>query len=85
MGRGSSQCLVAGPLTTGKDSCEVQAAPSCRALGSDSDQADLGSAWSIWQWQQPGGCVSRGVRAKIAAMPSSLQTSEVTGAVGCAC
>ena len=29
----------------------VQAAPSCRALGSDSDQEGVGNAWIIWQWQ----------------------------------
>ena len=44
MGRASSQCLVAGPLTMGRACGEVvQVAPSCRALVSGSDpQADLG-------------------------------------------
>ena len=43
MGRASSQCLIAGPLATVKDHRKVaQAAPSCRALGSDSDQAGVG-------------------------------------------
>ena len=41
----------------------AQAALSCRVLGSDSDQACVGAAWSVWQWQQQGGCVSRGVKA----------------------
>ena len=63
MGRASSQCLVAGPLTVAR-TCRkmVQAVPSCRALGSDSDQAGVGNAWSIWQWQQQGRCVPRRVR-----------------------
>ena len=34
-----------------------QVAPSCTILGSGIAQADLGSAWSIWQWQQQDGCV----------------------------
>lgn len=32
----------------------AQAAPRCRVLGSDSDQACVGSAWRIWKWQQQG-------------------------------
>ena len=51
MGRATSQCLVVGLLIVAR-TCRkmVQATPSCRALGSgDEPQADLGSAWSIWQ------------------------------------
>ena len=64
MGRASSQCLVARPLTVSR-SCGkvVQAAPSCRALGSDSDQAGVGYSQSIWQWQQQCRCIPMGVRS----------------------
>ena len=42
MGRAGSQCLVAGPLPLSRTHGKVaQAAPSCRALGSDSDQAGV--------------------------------------------
>ena len=55
MVRVSSQYLVAGLLTVARTSRKVaQVIPSCRALGGDDEtQADLGSAWSIWQrqWQ----------------------------------
>ena len=46
MGRGSSQCLVAGPLTVARTHKEVvQAAPICRVLGSSSDtEASVGSS-----------------------------------------
>ena len=64
MGQASTQCLVAGPLSVARTLRKVaQAAPSCGALGSDSDQACVGGAWSTWQWQQQGGCVPREVRA----------------------
>lgn len=68
----------------------VQAAPSYRVLGSNSDQACVGSAQSVWQWrQQQGGCVLRGMRATmgrcLVALLSFLMTSEVTGAIGGAC
>ena len=65
MGRASSQCLVAGPLTVARTCVKVaQAAPSCSALGSDSDpQAGVGSAQSIWQWQPKVVCLPREVRA----------------------
>ena len=56
MGRASSQCLVTGLLIVAS-TCrnEEQATPSCRALGSGNEpQADLGIAWSIWQWQRQG-------------------------------
>ena len=59
VGRASSQFLVALPLTV-VSTCEkvAQAALSSGALGSGSDfQAGIGSAWSIWQWQQQGVCV----------------------------
>ena len=65
VGMASSQCLVAGPLRVAR-TCRkvVQAAPSCRALGSSSGpQAGVGSTQSISQWQQQGVCVPRGVRA----------------------
>ena len=42
----------------------VQAIPICRAMGSGNEpQADLGDAWSIWQWQCQGVGVPKGVRA----------------------
>ena len=65
MGRASSQCLVGGPLTVARTHRKmVQVAPSCRTLGSGSDpQGSVGGTWSIWQWQQQGMCVPRGVRA----------------------
>ena len=64
MDRASSQCLVAGPLTVARTCGKMApAALSFRALGSDSDQACVGSAWSMKQWQQQGRCVPRGVRA----------------------
>ena len=64
MGWDSHQCLAAGPLTVERTHGKVvHAAPSCRALGHDSEQACVGSTQSIWQWRQQGGCVHRGVRA----------------------
>ena len=58
--RASSQCLVAGPLTVARTCRKVaQATPNCRALGSDTDQACVCGAQSIWLWQQKGGCVPR--------------------------
>ena len=64
MGKTSSQFLVAGPLTVATTRGKVaQAVPSCRALGSDSDQSCVGGSLSPWQWQQQGGCVPRGTRA----------------------
>ena len=65
VGRASSQCLVAGPLTVVRTYGKVaQAAPSFRVMGSGSDpQAGVGSAQSLWQWQQQGMYVPRGVRA----------------------
>ena len=70
----------------------AQAAPSCRVLGIDSDKTCVGAAWIIWQWQQQGGCVYRGVRATSGVGPLQcllllllLLTPEVTGAVGGAC
>ena len=56
MGRASNQCLAAWLLVASR-TCRkaAQATPTCRALGSVNEpQADLGSAWSIWQWQQQG-------------------------------
>jgi len=56
MGRASSQCLAAWLLVASR-TCRkaAQATPTCRALGSGYEpQADLGSAWGIWQWQQQG-------------------------------
>ena len=35
----------------------AHASPTCRVLGSDSDQACVGSAQSVLQWQQQGRCV----------------------------
>ena len=43
----------------------AQAAPSCRVLGSDSDQVCVGAAQSIWHWQQQGVFVPRGVKASM--------------------
>ena len=56
MGRANSQGLVAGPLTVARTCGKVvQAASSCRALGSGNEsQADLGGTQSTWQWQQQG-------------------------------
>ena len=87
MSRASSQCLVTGPLTMSRTCGKVvQGVSSCRALGSDSDQACVGSGQSIWQLQQQGRCVPRGVRATVdgcsVAVPSSLPTSEVSGTAG---
>ena len=67
MGRASSQCLVAGPLTVARTHRKVvQATPSCRALGSGSDlQAGVGGTWSFWQWHWQGVCIPRGVRRTI--------------------
>ena len=62
-GRASSSCLVARLLTVaGTQGKVAQAAPSYRVLGSDSDQGGIGGTQSIWQWQQQGGCIPRGVR-----------------------
>jgi len=65
MGRASSQCLVAGPLTVARTCREVaQASPGFRALGHGNDfQAGVGNAQTTWQWQQPGVCIPREVRA----------------------
>ena len=51
MGRASSQCLVARPLTVVGTHEEVaQAAPGCRALRGGSDpQAGVGGDQSLWQ------------------------------------
>ena len=59
IGRNSS--VVAGPFTVSRTHGKVvQAAPSCRALGSGSDpQAGVDDTWSVWQWQQQGVCVPR--------------------------
>ena len=64
MDRAHSQCLVAGPLTLSRTYREVvQAAPGCRVLGSGRDPlGGAGGAQSLWQWQQQGMCVPRGVR-----------------------
>ena len=65
MSRPSSQCLVAGSFTVARTCQEVrQGAPSCNALGCDSDpQAGVGGAQSVWQWQQQGVCIPKEVRA----------------------
>ena len=91
MGRASRYFLVAGTLVVAKTCWNVeQPASSYRVLGSNSDQACVGSAQSVWQWrQQQGGCVLRGMRATmgrcLVALLSFLMTSEVTGAIGGAC
>ena len=53
MGRTSSQCLVPGLLTVSRTYRKLaQATPICRAQESGNEpEANLGSAWSIWQWQ----------------------------------
>ena len=62
MGLGASACLLAFEI--GKTHRKMfQADPSCRAMERDSDQACIGRAQSIWQWQQQGRCILRGVRA----------------------
>ena len=64
VGKGSSQCLVAGPLAAARTHRKVeQSTPSCRALGSNSGQAGVSGARHVWQWQQQDGYVPRGVRA----------------------
>ena len=67
MGGSSSQWLITGTLTVARIYMKMaQAAPSSRALGSISDlQAGVGSAWIVWQWQQQGLCIPRGVRATV--------------------
>ena len=67
MGRASSQCLVSVPLTVARYHGEVvQAVPCCRALGSGSEPWEgVGSTQSLWQWQQQGMCLPRGVRATV--------------------
>ena len=63
-GRASSQCLVARPWIVARTHGKVvQAAPSWRALRSDSDQACVGGLQNIWQWKKQGSCVPGGVRA----------------------
>ena len=54
MGRASSQCLVAGPLTVARTCVKVaQAAPSCRAPGSDTDpQTGIGGAQAFGSGSQ---------------------------------
>ena len=65
VGRASSQFLVAGLLTAARTYRKVaQATSSCRAQGSCNEPwADLRGAQSIWQRQQQGRCVPKGVRA----------------------
>ena len=44
----------------------IQAAPVCRALGSDSDpETGVGGTQGIWYWQQKSKCILRGVRETI--------------------
>ena len=63
-----------------------KAAIGCRALGSVSDPlAGVGSAQSIWQWQQQRVCIFMGVRATLMVWGYNdllCATSEVTGATG---
>ena len=78
MGRASSQCLVAGPLTVSGTCGKVaQTAPRCRALGSDSDQACVGSTLPIVAAAGP--VCSQGNESNkgwfLVAVPSSLPTS----------
>ena len=84
MGRASSQCLVA--RTQGK---VAQAAPNCRALGSDSYQTAVGRAQSIWHGHEQGGCVPRGVSItgwySVQCTDLFFAASEVTGAAGGTC
>ena len=67
----------------------MQAAHDCRTLGSSSDpQEGVGSAQSIWQWQQQGMCIPRRMSNngwQSAEMPYSVLTPEVTGASGGTC
>ena len=65
MGGASCPCMVAELLAVARTYRKVeQGTPICRAVESGNEtQAVLGSAQSIWQWQQQGSCVPRGVRA----------------------
>ena len=78
MGRASSPCLVAGPLTVARTLGEVaQAPPGGRALESGSDTlGGIFGTQGVWQWQQQSQqqwqqqcvCILRGV---LVAMPTS--------------
>ena len=90
MAQARSQCMVTGPFTVAKTCREVaQAAPGCKAMSSGSDpQAGLCSTQSLWQWQQQGRCIPRGVSNNewcLAAVASSMPIPEVTRAKGGAC
>ena len=65
IGRVSSQCLVARPMTVMRTCREVmQAAPDYRALGSGRDpQGCVASVQSLWLLQQQVMCVPMGVMA----------------------
>ena len=87
MGRDGSKCLVAGLLTVARTYGKVmQAIPRCWALGSGRDsQAHVGSAQCLAVVVAVSGHVhSQGSESKNGwcsiAVPSSVLTSEVTGA-----
>ena len=65
MGRTSTQCMVARPFTVARTHREVaQAVPGCKALDIGSDpQGGVDGGQSLWQQQQLGVCVPRGVTA----------------------
>ena len=65
MHKASNQCLVARPMTVARNCGEVaQFTPGYRVLASSSDpQGGIGGAQSLWQWQQQGICIARGLRA----------------------
>ena len=82
VGRASSQCLIAGPLTVARTHRKlVQTSSSCQALRSGSDpQAGIGDTQDIWQWQVMS--IPKGVRsAQVvhSCNASSVPPSEVTG------
>ena len=89
MGRASSQCLVARPLTEARIHREVEKAPSCRALGIGSGPQEgfqqcpepLAAATArhvCSQGSEDNKCCS-------VVVPSSVVTPGVTGALGGAC
>ena len=51
----------------------VKASPGFRALEIDSEpQAGVGSAHNIWQWQEQGACIPRGLRTSMGSAPLQL-------------
>ena len=86
MGRASSQCLVAGPLTVIRIHGKViQAAPSCRDLGKwQRPSGNCKRHHEPWQWAVAEHVHSQGSESNngwcLVAVPFYVPTSEVTGA-----